>query len=238
MRAPWLPVDRTPFRAVCVLHPSYFLVSDVPSSFWVDWHNDYDDPHSDLAQRLSVVQMRVRQAIGSTGSGPIRLISVCAGQARDVIGALAGHPRAADVSALLVELGDHNVQVARDGVADAGLTGVAVVRADASLAVAYRDAVPADVLLLCGIFGNISQDDVHATVANASRLCASGAIVVWTRHRRSPDQTPLIRGWFSGAGFDELAFDSPGEDRFAVGTYRLAVEPLAFVEDLRMFTFL
>lgn len=182
--------------------------------------------------------MRVRQAIDMAGSGPVRLISVCAGQGRDVIGALAGHARAADVSALLVELDDHNAQIAREGVAEAGLTGVEVVRGDASLTVAYRDAAPADVLLLCGIFGNISQDDVHTTVATASRLCAPGAIVVWTRHRRSPDQTPLIRGWFSEAGFEELAFDSPGEDRFAVGTHRLGIAPLAFAEDLRMFTFL
>jgi hypothetical protein len=94
------------------------------------------------------------------------------------------------------------------------------------------------VLLLCGIFGNISRSDAQATVTTAPRLCARGATVVWTRHRRSPDRTPLIRGWFSEAGFDEIAFDSPGEDRFAVGTHRLAVEPLPFARGLRMFTFL
>jgi hypothetical protein len=182
--------------------------------------------------------MRVRQAIDSAGSGPVGLISVCAGQGRDVIGSLIEHARAADVSALLVELDDQNVKVARERVADAGLMGVQVVRGDASVTSIYRDAVPADVLLLCGIFGNISPDDVHVTVAAASRLCAPGAVVVWTRHRRPPDQTPSIRDWFSEAGFEELAFDSPGEDRFAVGTCRLAEEPLPYREDLRMFAFL
>jgi hypothetical protein len=101
----------------------------------------------------------------------------------------------------------------------------------------YRDAVPADVLLLCGIFGNVSEQDVRTTVANASRLCAPGA-VVRTRRREAPDQTPAIRGWFADAGFEELAFDSPGEDRFAVGTHRLVTEPLGFRGGLQMFSFI
>ena len=81
------------------------------SSSWVRWHADYDDPGSDLAQRLSVV--RVRLALDSAGPGPVRLISACAGQGLDVIGSLTGHARADDVSALLVEWEDRNVDVVR-----------------------------------------------------------------------------------------------------------------------------
>ena len=169
-------------------------VSDAASSAWVRWHADYDDPDSDLAQRLSVVQMRVAQAIESAGEsagvGPIRLISACAGQGLDVIGSLTGHARADDVRALLVEMDGHNVEVARERAAAAGLSAVEVVQGDASVTSVYRDAVPANVLLLCGIFGNIPHDDVRTTVAAASSLCAPGAVVVWTRHRRPPDQTP------------------------------------------------
>jgi hypothetical protein len=205
-------------------------------SFWASWHNAYDRPDSDLSQRLAVVQLRVREAIeGKPGS--IRLISVCAGQGRDVIGVLADHPRRSDVTAFLVELDGHNVAVARSLAADAGLERVEVVRDDASLTAVYRDAVPADVLLLCGIFGNVSEEDVRTTVANASRLCAPGAVVIWTRHREAPDQTPAIRDWFADAGFEELAFDSPGDDRFAVGTHRLVAEPLDYDDDLVMFSF-
>jgi len=84
----------------------------------------------------------------------------------------------------------------------------------------------------------VSAHDVRTTVANASRLCARGAVVIWTRHREAPDQTPAIRGWFAEAGFEELAFDSPGEDRFAVGTHRLVTDPLEFRDDVRMFSFI
>ena len=155
-----------------------------------------------------------------------------------MIGSLTGHARADDVRALLVEWEDRNVDVARARAAAAGLAGVTVVHGDASVTSAFRDAVPADVLLLCGIFGNISPDDVGTTVATASNLCAPGAIVVWTRHRRPPDQTPSIRSLFSEAGFDEVGFDSPGEDRFAVGTHQLVADPRPYKDDAKMFDFL
>ena len=182
--------------------------------------------------------MRVAQAIECSRLGPVRLISACAGQGLDVIGSLTGHARADDVRALLVEMDAHNVEVARAQAAAAGLAGVTVVHGDASVTSAFRGAVPANVLLLCGIFGNISHDDVRTTVAAASSLCAPGAVVVRTRHRRPPDQTPSIRDLFAEAGFDEIAFDSPGEDRFAVGTHRLVADPLTYDDDLKMFTFL
>ncbi len=182
--------------------------------------------------------MRVRRAIESARPGPIGLISACAGQGLDVIGSLIGQARADDVRALLVELDGQNVEVVRERAAATGLAGVTVVQGDASVTSAYRDAVPADILLLCGIFGNISHDDVRTTVAAASSLCAPGATVVWTRHRRPPDQTPSIRSLFSEAGFEEVAFDSPGEGRFGVGTHRLVADPLPYDDERTMFTFL
>ena len=82
-------------------------------------------------------------------------------------------------------------------------------QADASRVASFADALPADVLLLCGIFGNVSMADIERTHSAAPALCAPGATVIWTRHRREPDLTPRIRGWFTAAGFEELAFGSP-----------------------------
>jgi hypothetical protein len=212
-------------------------MEDSTRSYWATWHDDYDDPESDLSQRLIAVQRHLSDAIDNALPGVVRIISACAGQGHDVIGVAATHPRWADVQALLVESDDHNVRVARDRIAAAGITGVDVLQADAGVAGTYRDAVPADVLMLCGIFGNLSDEDVECTVNNASRLCAPGATVLWTRHRRNPDRTPEIRAWFAEAGYKELAFDSPGPDRFAVGMLRLATPPLAYRTDLRLFTF-
>jgi hypothetical protein len=80
---------------------------------WYAWHDDYDDPGTALARRLAAVQEQVRAALDEAEPGPLRAISLCAGQGRDLIGALAGHPRQHDVRARLVELDPRNADRAR-----------------------------------------------------------------------------------------------------------------------------
>ena len=199
---------------------------------WQRWHEAYDDPASSLSLRLAVVQRRVAEAVAACPPGPVRLLSLCAGEARDVAGALAGHPRRADVHGRLVELDTGNAARAQTAVAPYDLD---VVEGDAGISDAYAGAVPADVVLLCGIFGNVPDDDVRRTVEFAPRLCAPGATVVWTRHRAAPDLTPPIRGWFAGAGFEEVAWDTREGTSFGVGTHRLVAEPLPWVPGARLF---
>jgi hypothetical protein len=190
---------------------------------WVDWHGGYDDPSSSLSSRLEFVKLRLREAIDECPPGPVRLLSLCAGQGRDVIGVLPAHRRRDDVRALLVEYDGRNVELARHRAAEAGLAQVRIRQADASQVGSFADALPADVLLLCGIFGNISDRDIQRTVYAASALCAPGATVIWTRHRRLPDLTPAIREWFAECGFSEVAFDELDTGRLvSVGTHRLA----------------
>jgi hypothetical protein len=204
---------------------------------WLEWHAPYDDPASPLSQRLALVQGHLRTALDRCPVGPVRIISMCAGQGRDVIGVLDGHPRRHDVRARLVEWDERNAAVASAAAARAGLTGVEIVRADAGRTDAYRTAVPAEIVVACGVFGNISDDDIAATVAHLPSLCAAGATVIWTRHRRPPDLTPSIRGWFEQAGFAEDGFDAPGRLFIGVGAHRLVAAPRPFEPDRRLFEF-
>jgi hypothetical protein len=207
------------------------------SSHWQAWHEPYDTPGSYLSRRLACVQQRLRDAIDACGPGPIRILSLCAGQGRDVLGVLADHPRAEDISARLVELDGASVSWARLRAAEHDLRGVEIVAGDASSTDAAVGAVPADIVLLCGIFGNVSDDDIRHTVASAPMLCAPGATVLWTRHRGAPDLTPTIRRWFVESGFEEVGFDGPDDARFGVGANRLVLEPVELVPGLRLFTF-
>ncbi|MEO8328656.1 MAG: SAM-dependent methyltransferase [Candidatus Nanopelagicales bacterium] len=143
-----------------------------PDSRWAQWHRAYGDPQSALTNRLEAVRSRIRQGLEARRDGPIRLISVCSGQGNDVVGALKEHPQAAAVTGRLFEWDSYNCEVARVALNDAGLKGIEVVQADASYTTVCEDSVPADVVLLCGIFGNVSDEDVHNTVRNTSRLCA------------------------------------------------------------------
>jgi hypothetical protein len=205
---------------------------------WVAWHAGYDDPSSFLSVRLRAVQSRLSQAIDRAPAGPACLLSLCAGQGRDVIGVLAGHPRRGDVRAVLVERDPRNAAFARRSAARQGLANIEVREADASVVAGFADALPADVLLLCGIFGNVSDLDIRRTVEATAALCRPGASVIWTRNRRAPDLTPLIRAWFAGAGFDEIAFEAlPTDGLMSVGVSRLARPSPGKPPDGRLFTF-
>ncbi|MDQ2588317.1 class I SAM-dependent methyltransferase [Saccharothrix yanglingensis] len=203
---------------------------------WLGWHDDYDRPGSSLSLRLRAVQAQVRAALDDGPPGPLRVISLCAGQGRDLLEVLAGHPRRDDVRARLVELDPRNAGIAAEAARAAGLAGVEVVTADASATDHYLDLAQADLVLVCGVFGNITDEDVERTVDACTRLCATGGTVLWTRHRGAPDLVPSICGWFEQRGFDRHWLSGPDEG-FGVGAHRFRGEPRPLVAGGRVFTF-
>lgn len=203
---------------------------------WHAWHRDYDQPDSALSRRLVEVRHRIVEALDAAPPGPLRAISLCAGQGRDLIPVLATHPRGRDVTARLVELDPRNTEPARRAAAEAGLTGVEVVTGDAALTDRYADLVPADLVLACGVFGNIDDDDIRSTVRHCASLCATGGTVLWTRHRREPDLVPVICDWFTEEGFVPVAVNSPA-DGVGVGAHRFTGPPRPLAPGVRMFEF-
>jgi hypothetical protein len=199
---------------------------------WSDWHNAYDRPDSQLALRLKVVQERVAEALDESPPGPLTAVSFCAGQGRDLLEVLDWHPRSADVTARLVELDERNVGVARQ----TKLPTVEVVAGDASLTDNYAGRVPADLVLLCGVFGNITDEDVRNTVEHCDQLCKNGGTVIWTRHRKTPDLIPRICEWFEECGFERRWLSDPSAG-FGVGVHRFTGTPKSLVTGERLFRF-
>lgn len=204
---------------------------------WRTWHDSYDIPGSFLAQRLEVVQTQIRAVLDGSPPGPLRVISLCAGQGRDLLAVLADHPRRDDVRARLVELDARNTALAEQRARAAGLSHVEVVTADASLIDQYKDMAPADLVLVCGVFGNITAEDIERTVAACTQLCSTGGSVIWTRGRDELDQVPLICEWFMELGF-ELSWLSAPDAGFGVGVHRFTGEPQPLAAGERMFTFI
>jgi len=208
------------------------------SKDWLAWHRPYDEAGSPLQLRLAAVQAHIRRALGACPPGPIRVVSMCAGQGRDLLEVLVDHPRRADVTAHLVEMDERNVDRARTAVDGAGLTRVEVVKADASSTSAYEPLVPADLLLVCGVFGNITDADIRTTVGALSSLCAPGATVIWTRYPRDPDLLPSVDGWFRDAGFELVSVETgPDGRQFGVGVHRLTALPQPYRPGVGLFTF-
>ncbi|MCE6997844.1 class I SAM-dependent methyltransferase [Saccharothrix sp. S26] len=204
---------------------------------WHEWHADYDVAGSTLARRLRAVQAQVRAALDESPPGPLRALSLCAGQGRDLLEVLADHPRRDDVRARLVELDPRNAAIAEAAARAAGLTGVEVLTADASLTDHYRDLAPADLVLVCGVFGNITDEDVERTVDHCAELCRTGGAVIWTRHRGAPDLVPSICAWFEDRGFDRYWLSDPNAD-YGVGSHRFRAAPPPLTAGARMFTFI
>lgn len=199
------------------------------------WHQRYDDPGSDLSWRLGVVRGHIHAAL-DRNPGPVCALSLCAGDGRDLLGVLSERPDADRVRAVLVEVHPAIAERARAAAA-AVAASVEVRQADAGDTAAWSDAVPAELVLLIGIMGNITDDDLARAIAASPALCAPGATLVWTRGRSIGDRNDVVRARFAAAGFTELAYDVLDEDTLpAVGAVRYHGPP-APLPTGRLFTF-
>ena len=204
---------------------------------YFEWHQDYGRPGSPLHLRLLVVQDLIAQAFDTLPEGPLRVISMCAGQGRDVLTVAARHRRGSDLAGRLVELDPRNVELARMAAAAAGLDRVDVVQSDAGRSNAYAGATPAEVVLVCGVFGNITTSAMERTVRFLPHLCAAGAWVIWTRHPREPGVIERIEQWFAESGFERESLVISDACMFGVGAHRFTGDPHPFEAGAELFDF-
>jgi hypothetical protein len=202
---------------------------------WVAWHESYADGDSDLSVRLRVVQAEIRAALDRSPVGPFRVVSLCAGQGHDLIGALATYPGSDRVRARLVEVNRFNVRAMRDRAVQQGLD-LDIVEGDAADTSLYRGALPADLVLAVGIFGNVADEDVFGLIRALPQFCAHGATVIWSRGRSVPNLNEQIQDAFSAAGFVQAAFYAPEDRDFQIGV-NFYEGPERELEPARLFTF-
>jgi phosphoglycerate dehydrogenase-like enzyme len=203
---------------------------------WHAWHEAYADPGSSLSRRLAVVQAELGAELEAR-TPPLTAISLCAGAGEDLLGALAARPEHAAMKAVLVELDPVLARMARERAAADGLAGIEVVEADAAESDRYAGHAPADIVLLCGVLGNMTDADVERTIRAMPQLVREGGALIWTRGRKPPDMTPKIRGWLADCGFAEISFTSPGPSQFSVGHHVLRRPPDPLELGAHWFTF-
>ena len=204
---------------------------------YVAWHDAYGVPGSPLRRRLEVVIGLLGDVLDRAPTGPCRFVSLCAGQGDDVLSVAAAHERGHDLVGRLVELDPSNAAVAADRVAELGRADMEVVVADAGSTDAYQGAVPADLVVACGIFGNVATEDIERTVRGFPSLCDAGAWVIWTRHPREPGVLDGIERWFGESGFEREALVIEDDGHWAVGLHHLVADPAPFTAGRRLFTF-
>ncbi len=203
---------------------------------WNAWHDAYDNPDSWQSRRLVTVRERIRGVLDTAPPGPLTVLSMVAGQGRDLIPELAVHPRRDDVTARLVELDPHNTDAAREAAREAGLSGVEVVTGDAALTDHYAGLAPADLVLICGLFVHVVDEDVHRVVRHAPALTKRGGRLIWTRDRGEPDLVPQIYDWLGEEGFEKVWATAP-DVLHAVHEHRSLRDPVPLSAGSKLFTF-
>ena len=183
---------------------------------WHAWYAEYDDPESSLSRRLAVVRNELAGVLAAR-TEPVTLLSLCAGDGRDTLPVLAA--AGTQVSAVLVELDPDLAETARREAAALGLD-VDVRTDDAGLVAAWVDVVPVDVLMMCGVLGNVSDDDARRIVTGAALMLQRGGTMIWTRSDRgSEDPSEWVRSLLLEAGWEERSFVRPDDASYRVGVH-------------------
>lgn len=205
---------------------------------WVKWHKHYDTADSSLNQRLALVQSAIRQCLPQQRNA-YTILDICAGDGRDLIEVLSNYEHKDSLRGVLVELDPQLVNEMQMRAKTANIPpDLKIIQEDASQTHTYKDNIPADLILLCGVFGNISDDDVAKTIQTLPQLCKPGTRVIWTRHRRSPDRTNNIRNLFRDNGFDETDFVSTNDSAYGVGVHTFNASAPDISDDVTMFRFI
>ena len=138
---------------------------------WHKWHKVYDEKPA-LKKRMVLVRKHLSRCLDRSAPGEIRIISVCAGDGRDILGTLAVHKRLADARARLVELDSNLVADGEKACAALGLSShVEFVHEDATDPCSYRAAAPASIVLMCGMLGLVDPPELAHVVRAMQALC-------------------------------------------------------------------
>jgi predicted RNA methylase len=208
---------------------------------WTSWHERYESSKP-LQERLNEVCAQITRVISKASGDCVRVISICAGDGRDLVGSLAALRGSATVCATLVE---SNLQLVAKGqamVEEFGLADQIRFRcADATQSETYDGICPADLVILSGAFGNLRAHSVERLIVALQCLCTHGARVIWTRNLREFDDgeaaTQKIRACFNAANFVEEVFAQTPQGIFAVGTHVFFGENKPLSKSEKLFEF-
>ncbi|MBW4426500.1 MAG: class I SAM-dependent methyltransferase family protein [Nostoc desertorum CM1-VF14] len=206
---------------------------------WYEWHDLYNTEPK-LQQRLEIVQEYIAYSLNALPSGSIRVVSICAGDGRDLLGTLKNHPRRNDVYARLVELNPQLVERGRATIESLGLAKqIEFINGDATLSANYLEAVPADIVIVCGVFGNLAEEaELNRLLDNLSFLSKPGAFIIWTRgHSNGIPYSDNVRKILSASSFEEVNFKLTDTANMGVGLHRYLGENLPKPKEQQLFVF-
>jgi hypothetical protein len=207
---------------------------------WAKWHDNYKVSPA-LKERLSIVRKHLSKCCISLPKGSIKIISICSGDGRDLLGLMEYHPRKQDVSALLVENNEELVDTGRKSIHEAGFeTQLKLVLSDATLFSTYDNYCPANIVLFSGVFGNVRVEETPNIIRNLRSLCNTDSYIIWTRHCRVNNglkHIEFIRNQFTENDFEETYYEQTADGTFIIGTNKFCGNKIDLSAETKLFDF-
>ncbi|MFD3486159.1 SAM-dependent methyltransferase [Streptomyces sp. NPDC058665] len=204
---------------------------------WYAWHAPYDQLRTPETDRLEQVQEAISAALDTAPPGRLTAVSACAGQARDLLPVLISHPRGPDIDALLIELEPLNASFLHGALGSTALTSVDVVVADAGAAASYAGHVPAELLLMCGVFANIDRNAARHTISRLNELVAPAGSVIWTTYGGSLGDADDVLTAFAAAEFTLVSLVRAADRSWLVAVHRFDGAGRPWSDDGVLFAF-
>jgi hypothetical protein len=150
------------------------------------------------------------------------MVSLCAGDGRDVIGVLKSSPRRNDVEAWLVELDRQSVADGVRHISTSGLENtVKFINADATDYATYKNIERCDIALVCGTWGHVPADERTFLIRALASFCKPGGFVIWTRGiSKGMSRLDDIQSQFGPSSWQRVRLSFTPEEKWAVGTHR------------------
>ena len=181
---------------------------------WNDWHIIYDDKESAPYKRSIITQELVNNYLNIHKKNII-ILSICSGQARDILPAIAGREDKDRITTYLLDIDKDCLEYAQEYARIHDIPNVHTINKDASLKESYDDIPKVDLIVICGLFGHLVPEDIATTALFLQTLIEDNATVIWSRNKFFNDHSDNIRNIFNQLSYKEIDFID--EQMFFVG---------------------
>jgi hypothetical protein len=205
---------------------------------WNGWPDKiYQD--KSYQQRLEAVQGQIKKFLDTAPAGPFRILNICAGDGRDVLGAVCEHPRRTDVFAWFVELDRDSVEQGRQTAVKLGLeNSTRFINGDATVYSTYRSVGRADLVIACGVWGHVPTPEKPSLVRAMATFCNPGGRLIWTRGvSRGIEKVRELEALFDEQTWDDHQLTFTPNKSWAVAIYRYCGPMLELPADGQIFNF-
>ena len=190
-------------------------------------------------QRLLAVQEHLAECLDFALHSPVQILSICAGDGRDVIGVLRSHPRPKNAAAWLVELDRQSVAAGVRHATSVGLEhAVTFLNDDATDFATFTNIPPSDIVLVCGVWGHVPVAERARLVRALAAFCKPNGAAIWTRGLTlGLAQLREIQSQFVGPSWEEVRLQFTPDNRWGVATHRYRGPPVERPTSGRIFNF-